>query len=260
MTMSEREISRISFPTSLPEGSAAAHVALGSRIEGEPGWSIQTLNMGPLRSSPGYRQYLQDTVGSSYDWSDELRFDKRTGCLVGFILKTPESGSIKPEIAKSWLDLSPRVGVPVLEDRENGFQIDPLDLRFLAGDGSALVVGDARLPATNAESLRLAIGSDIDLLFQRGSYAGWILRTPLAHLVAEPGDRIPGFDEPRLHDMLSEYLALVVEPNIARMSDEDPEMRGALQALRTRIQAVDAVQARALETAVERVLEVFYAG
>jgi len=49
-----------------------------------------------------------------------------------------------------------------------------------------------------------------------------------------------------------------VEPNIARMGDEDPELRAALRALQARVRAVDGKQARALERGIERVLETFY--
>jgi hypothetical protein len=59
--------------------------------------------------------------------------------------------------------------------------------------------------------LRLVIGRDTELLFHRGRYSGWMLGSPIAHLAA------PGTDDPRLHERLREYLALVVEPNIARM-------------------------------------------
>jgi hypothetical protein len=48
-----------------------------------------------------------------------------------------------------------------------------------------------------------------------------------------------------------------VEPNITRMSDEDPELRAALRALRVRVQAVDGKKARALENGIERMLETF---
>ena len=252
----------VAFPTSQPEGTALAHVELGTGmgIGGAVSWSIQTLNAGPLRSSPEYDRHLRDTVGSSYDWSDEFRFDKRTGRLASFILKAPEAGLVDPEVAGSWLALPRQTGVPVLDDRENGFHIDPLDLRFLASDGSALVVADTGLPRADGDSLRLAIDDDLDLLFHRGRYHGWILNNPVAHLVAEPGDRMQGSDDPRLHALLREYLTLLVQPNIDRMSDEDPAMRDALEALKARIQAVNAVQARALERAVERVLEVFYPG
>jgi hypothetical protein len=260
MTTADHHMLQISFPISQPEGTALAHVEPGTGIEGVPTWSIQTLNAGPLRSSPAYDRHLRDTVGSSYDWSDEFRFDKRSGRLTSFVLKTPELGQVDPEVAGGWLALPRQTGIPVLEDRENGFHIDPLDLRFLANDGSALVVTDASLPRADGDSLRLAIDTDVDLLFHRGRYRGWILNNPVAHLVAEPGDRIPGSDDPRLHDLLREYLTLVVQPNIDRMSDEDPAMREALEALASRIQAVNAVQARALESAVERVLEVFYPG
>jgi hypothetical protein len=118
----------------------------------------------------------------------------------------------------------------------------------------------AKLPAADRSSLRLAIGHETDLLFHHGRYAGWILESPIAHVVAEPGEAAPGADEPRLHESLRAYLALVVEPNITRMSDEDPDMRAALLALRTRLRDIDAVQARTLEGIVERVLDLFYPG
>lgn len=256
--VTDRHILQISFPTTQPDGTALADIEVDKRVDGVPAWSIQTLNVGPLRSSPDYDQHVRDTVGSSYDWSDELRFDKCTGRLVSFVLKMPEAGLVDPEIARSWLALRRQSGVPVLQDRENGFHVDPLDLRFLAEHGSALVVTEAGLQAADTESLRLAISPDVDLLFHRGKYRGWILLKPVAHLVAEPGDIVPGSDEPRLHDLLREYLTLVVEPNIARMSDEDPELRARLQALRVRVQGLNTVHAYALASAVDRVLEVFY--
>lgn len=68
------------------------------------------------------------------------------------------------------------------------------------------------MPAADSGSLRLAIGDNVDLLFHRGRYGGWILGSPIVHLVAGPGDRLPGADDPRLHELLREYLTLVVEP------------------------------------------------
>jgi hypothetical protein len=259
MTTTGHQISEVvTFPTSQPDGEVVARLERGQRLADVPTWSIQTLQAGPSRSSPEYNQHLRDTVGSSYDWSDELRFDKRTGRLKSFVLKTPEAGMVDPVTAGSWLALSRQKGLPLLEDRENGFHINPLDLRYLSEDGRALVSADAKLPVADGGSLRLAISDDVDLLFHRGRYGGWILGAPIVHLVAEPGHKTAGSDEPRLHELLREYLTLVVEPYIARMSDEDPEMQKALQALRARIQQIDGVQARALLSAIDRVLDVFY--
>jgi hypothetical protein len=264
MTTTDRQISKtitiITFPTSLPEGNALARVDLGMSLDDAPTWSIQTLNLGPARSSPTYDRHLRDTIGSSYDWSDELRFDKRTGRLASFVLKTPEAGAVDPEIAKPWLALPRQVGIPIIEDRENGFHVDPRGLRYLSEDASALVVTDANMPVADGESVRLAVAGDIDLLFHGGRYSGWILGHPTTHLVVEPGDKTLRSDDPRLHDLLREYLTLVVEPNITRMSDEEPEMREALQALCTRVRDVDGPQAGALLHAIERVLETFYPG
>lgn len=106
--------------------------------------------------------------------------------------------------------------------------------------------------------MRLAIGRDTDLLFHHGRYSGWILGSPIAHLASEPDEAAPGTDDPRLHEPLREYLALVVEPNIARMGGEDADLRAELHALRARVRATDGQQARALESGIERVLETFY--
>src|SRR4051794_31455672 len=111
-TKTDRQI--LTFPTSQPDGTVLAHVELGKRLDDVPTWSIQTLNAGPARSSPAYGPHLHDTVGSSYDWSDEFRFDKRTGRMASFVLKTPEAGAVDPEIARSWLALPRQPGIPVL--------------------------------------------------------------------------------------------------------------------------------------------------
>lgn len=248
----------VAFPTSQPASETVAHIEFGACIDDVPTWSIATLNAGPPRSSSNYAQHLQNTVGSSYDWSDEFRFDKRTGRLTSFVLKTPETGVLDSRVAISWLALPPQIGIPALADREKGFHVDPLDLRYVSHDTSSLVVADARMQAPDSSSLRISIARDTDLLFQHGRYSGWILRNPVAHLVSDPADTAPGTDDVRLHSLLREYLALVIEPNITRMNDEDPALRAALEALGTRITEVDAVQARALADIVEKTLEAFY--
>jgi hypothetical protein len=261
MTETELPISMaVKFPTSNPDGEAAAHVELSASLDDVPTWSLQTLNAGPARSSPAYGRHLEATIGSSYDWRDELRFDKRTGKLRSFVLKTPEAGELEPAIARSWLALPRRTGIPVLNHRENGFHVDPLDLRHLAENAAALVVASATLPHADCDSLRLAIGPDTDLLFHHGRYRGWVLGSPIAHLVSEPGEAAPGTDDPRLHEPLREYLALVVEPNIARMGDEDPDLHAALGGLRTRLRVIDGGPARALENSIERLIDTFYPG
>jgi hypothetical protein len=108
MTATEHPISMaVTFPTSNPDGEAAAHVELGASLDDVPTWSLHTLNAGPARSSPAYGRHLEATIGSSYDWSDELRFDKRTGKLTGFVLKMPEAGALEPAITRSWARPTP---------------------------------------------------------------------------------------------------------------------------------------------------------
>jgi len=71
-----------------------------------------------------------------------------------------------------------------------------------------------------------------------------ILRNPIPHLVTDPGNK-PGYaEDPGLHALLRAYLELVVESNIARMSDEDPEMQQALQTPGARVRSVDGPRQR----------------
>lgn len=250
----------IEFPTSQPEGQALASIDVGNALDSVLTWSIQTLNLGPTRSSPKYDQHLRDTVGSSYDWSDELRFDHRTGRLASFILKTPETELTDLAVATSWLALPRAAGVPVLQDRDHGFHVDPLDLRYLSDDAGALLVVEGTMLPADGNSLRLAIGPDADLLFQHGRYVGWVLLHPASHLVASPGDVPDRTDDPQINNLLREYLSLVVDPNIAKMSDEDQEVKVALESLSRRARQIRGPKAGALGHAIERVLEAFYPG
>ena len=88
----EANLMIVSFPTSMPASEARAHVIPDAMVESPPTWSLQTLNLGPARSSPDYESHLARTVGSSYDWSDELRFARGDGRLCSVVLKTPEAG------------------------------------------------------------------------------------------------------------------------------------------------------------------------
>lgn len=251
----------VTFPTSLPYGVLSARIELGQSLRGAPTWDIRTLNIGPLRSAPEYNQHLRDTVGSSYDWSDEFRFDRRFGLLSSFVLKTPEDGGVERVIAESWLALPRDAGLPAIENRAVGFHIDPLDLRYLSDSGSQFVAADRRVQVADYESLRLAICPDVDLLFQRGNYCGWILANPIAHLVVAPSYKpscSSNVSDPELVGCLCDYLALVVQPNIDRMNEGDPEIRRTLKELGARVDSIKGPAALAIRRRVEEVLEIFY--
>ncbi|XUL87309.1 hypothetical protein ACQ86D_11925 [Streptomyces galilaeus] len=81
------------------------------------------------------------------------------------------------------------------------------------------------------ELLRLRVARDLDLVFADGSYAGWMLAHPAAHL-ARPGET-PAEHEPSagLVEALRVFFGLFVEPGIDRMQDGDPELLGELDAL-----------------------------
>lgn len=251
----------IAFPIANPAGLVPVQVE-DHALERAPTWNLDTLHTGPARSSPAYESLLDETVGSSYDWGDELRFDKRSGLLRSFILKTPEAGGIEHSIVSSWLALPRHVGLPTISD-DRGFNLDPLDVRSLSDDGRHLLALHATATAPDRDALRLAVHPDCDFLFAHGRYCGWVLGRPIAHLTQDrDGDAAAGSpdDSQELIDLLRDYLALVVQPNIDRMDDRDPLLGAALEALiaRARSCRVPGPAAQTLVWRATDVLENFY--
>lgn len=254
----EANLMIVSFPTSMPASEARAHVIPDAMVESPPTWSLQTLNLGPARSSPDYESHLARTVGSSYDWSDELRFARGDGRLCSVVLKTPEAGETDAHIAARWLAWPRRRGLPVLVQRDQGFHVDPLDTRYLAPDASGLIAAAADLAQPDDSCVRLEIAPDLDLLFQHGRYCGWILNAPLHHLGALPVSAPAQVDDAALPELLRAYLALLCEPNLSRMSDEDPTLLADLRALHTRATHLAGAAAGTIASSIERAIDTFY--
>lgn len=252
----------IGFPTPDPESFIPARIEADRALDQAPTWSLQTLLAITSRPSPAHEPHLLGTVGSDYAWGDEIRFDRRTGLLRSLLLKTPEEGAVAPALAASWLALPRRPGLPAIS-RTTGFNFDPLDLRLLTEEGRHLIVLLAETAAPDPDAVRLAIHADCDLLFARGRYCGWVLHDPVAHMVvAHRGDAPAGSaaDDPELIGLLRDYLALVIQPNIDRMYDRDPELHAALEALLGRARACRArgPAPQTLATRIADVLDNFY--
>jgi hypothetical protein len=250
----------LALPTSGPDGLAAVRIVPELALPGGAWWDLWTVQAGLSRSDPSYDDYLSETTGSSYDWSDEFRFDLRTGLLSSLVLKTPEDGTADAEVTETWSGQPRRPGLPELVDRTRAFHVDPLDLRGLSGDGRHLIATDRQLGAAGSGSLRLAVHPALDLLFQDGRYRGWMVIEPLAHLVINRDDApVPGSapSDPAVRRALRDYLALVVQPAIDRMSDGDPEPRRALAELRSRLEGRDGA-ANVLRHRIDDVLDTFY--
>jgi hypothetical protein len=246
----------IGFPTPGTEGAIAIRIDAARSLAQAPTWSLDTVQVGVARGSAEYERHLTATFGSSYDWSDELRFACDTGALSSFVLKTPEAGTIEPAIAASWLGVERRAGLPIVEPRATGFHIDPLDVRALSADGRSLVVLRAGVGAAEGATgcTRLAIHPTFDLLFTAESYVGWVLHDPIAALGSRDADDADAVA------LLRAYLALVVEPNIERMSDQDEAVGAALRELRERAggQSARSNAARVIATRLADIIDTFY--
>lgn len=250
----------IAFPTPGPDDIVTAQLRAGLGLERRPSWDLQTVRSCPYRSSPEYEPFVRNSVGSSYDSGDELLFDAASGLLRSFILKVPEVGSIDPVLVRAWLAVPRTLGLPAIS-RDTGFVIDPLDVRSLSADGQHLLVLGATPPEPSGGALRVAVHPDFDMLFSNGKYCGWVLHEPIAHLAPvknEDGPRSP--EDSELVELLRDYLALVIEPNVNRMQDHDPSIRTALEALLERARACRAPgpAAEAIAVRVAELLDWFF--
>ncbi|HRC59281.1 MAG TPA: hypothetical protein PKU97_25335 [Kofleriaceae bacterium] len=259
----------VTFPTEHPHGHVAAHVEAGLALEGPLRWDLYTVAAGPARvMHESYDEHLRYVASAGYDWDDELRFDAKSGQLVGLVLKIGEAGPLSADVGASYLSLLRQRGLPVATRHRDAAHLTPEALRWLSADARELVVLAKGAPAADGSSLRLAVHPSLDLLFHDGQYLGWILHDPLEQL-AGASEQAADWDPhvaPRdarhasLVAVLHDYLALVMGPTLTGMERRDPTVEVALEALRARtleLRAHDAV-ADGLAGRIEELLETFY--
>ncbi|WP_369187233.1 hypothetical protein [Streptomyces sp. R08] len=193
------------------------------------------VSVSPHADQRGHEALLSETFGS-VDWlssaNDEFRFGKADEELKGITLSVPDDAFPASRAPVSWLDTPPTEG-SLRSLRPENFDAPPATLRWTAPGGDLLLCAYDTPSAAPRELLRLRVARDLDLVFADGSYAGWILAHPAAHL-AHPGGT-PAEHEPpaELIRAMGVFFDLFVEPKIDHMQDGDPELLGEIDALLT---------------------------
>ncbi|MEV0739227.1 hypothetical protein AB0I51_25565 [Streptomyces sp. NPDC050549] len=191
------------------------------------------VSVSPHTDQRSHESLLSETFGS-VDWlssaNDEFRFGKADEELKGVTLHVPDEAFAASRAPVTWLDAPPVEGGLRSLVPEN-FDAPPAGLRWTSPSGDLLLCAYDDASTAPRELLRLRVARDLDLVFADGSYAGWMLAHPAAHL-ARPGET-PAEHEPsaELVQALRVFFGLFVEPGIDRMQDGDPELLGELDAL-----------------------------
>ncbi|WP_437781229.1 hypothetical protein [Sorangium sp. So ce1097] len=227
-------------------------------------WQFRTLTVGPRRSSPVYDKHIAGTVGSSYDFGDEMRFGKEDGLLRGLVLTMPDRNMEDADGAiDTWLSTT-RTRALLRLVSPTPFALDGADVRAMDEGGRVLLSTLNGVAQHDGQRLRIAVSTDTDLLFADGRFCGWLLMNPLEHLRYGDEDRRT---EPsavssgsETLELLRSYLTLVAEPNIERMEDQDEEVKTALAGLKHRAAQASLREPKAREIAaqLDDLLDRFY--
>ncbi|MFV2118771.1 hypothetical protein ACE14D_10100 [Streptomyces sp. Act-28] len=181
-----------------------------------------------------HEQLLRSTFGS-VDWlwsgDDEFRFQRSSRILTSLSLRVPEINTMSQEEAHAWLDVPPKeAGLQALSD-EN-FSVPPAHKRWLSEEADWLVCTLSTPPARKADTERLRITGDLDLVFEGGIYSGWVLKNPADHLAS-------GSEGPPSHTAtqsfkfaFKKFMDFFIQPTYDLMAEEDPNTLGELESLR----------------------------
>lgn len=203
-----------------------------------PRWMLdgRTVIIGPYHSSAEHEQHLAQTVGST-DWlwssSDELRFDQKTLLLQSVLLLLPDATLPSDLSLVPWLMASQETGLLQLSTSQN-FQLPSSSFRWLVPEGQILMCVHKRATEDAQYRLRLRIAANLELFFADKLLCGWALLNP-AHFIVDAWEE-PSSEgtDPSFTSLIKEYLALVTDPYIEQMEDQDPKLLGQLLGLYTR--------------------------
>jgi hypothetical protein len=244
--------------------SITAEVVYGAGLRGSPRLGLRDLSLivGPYDSGDAHEQHFLQTIGSG-NWYrpefDEFRFAKEDLLLQSIWFHVPEKNLSSEEFFVGWRAEQPVVGLLRLASSEE-FELEPTDFRWMEPNGELLAcVTQMALGATEAPQ-RLRIAHDLDLLFANRRLCGWLLSHPARYLVTSWEDPCAGEADSGLAALLHEYSALVAEPYIDQMENEDPDILKELLSLHARLRRENETRnpQRVLRECVEDIIEQFY--
>lgn len=246
------------------EGEATAEVVHGGRLSWTPRLVLAGLGLqvGPYTSGEEHERHYLGTQGSG-DWHeppyDELLFNRDNGNLESLWFHIPEAASGGERGIAQWTALTPVDGCLHLLGGAP-FELSPAVERSIAGDGSVLLGLRACAPQEVIDPVRLRVAASVDLLISGGRLAGWLVTEPERFLTASWAFPQPDPSDPELGHLIADYLALLADPRMDGIADEDPEVRELLTSLDQRIDRTSGATARReiLHEALADLVEFYY--
>ena len=152
-----------------------------------------------LYVTPAQDGYKQEAIqcrtrGSGdphFSW-DDVRFDTKSLTLHSCVFHIPEANiDFHPCIGK-WLETRPVIGLPQINAAADWRTITTC--RYISAEGDVLMGLTDEALKERTTYLRLHIAPDVDLLFAKQRYCGWMISHPVNHLHGEKeGSRTSGF-------------------------------------------------------------------
>jgi hypothetical protein len=214
-----------------PEGARVASIEIepGDALADDPMWTIESLRVGPDLSGKMYESYLEATVGSAYDWADEIRFDSRTLELRGFFVSAPRWNLTEQQFDdKFWSQAVCLRGRPRLCTASH-FLLDSTEFRYFDASVAQVTYLTSYGISERGDAMRVMIASDLDLLFVNDTYCGWRLNSPVRHLTREHvgGEQVirVGIDSEQGRQLLRDYLGLVADPRAEALLMKDSDFK-----------------------------------
>ncbi|MCP9958345.1 hypothetical protein [Streptomyces sudanensis] len=215
----------------------------------------------PAIDRHAHERLLSETFGSM-DWlwsgDDEFRFRKCDKKLSSLSLRVPEVEFATDREPYEWLTATPATGGLRALSAEN-FGIPPASTRWISEQADLLVCSLLPTPSQGPDIRRLKIAKHLDLVFERGMYAGWILEEPADHLThgAEGPSEQPTSTPLRL--LFRDFMRFFVQPTYDLMAEEDPDALKELETLRLRATGLPAdPRQKALLSQIEDQQEKWY--
>jgi hypothetical protein len=239
--------------------SAVVRIAPAVKLPHLPRWSVGGghILLGPYDSPQSHDHHVAQTCGSGdiiLDGTEELRFDKATHLLQSCRIRVPENPAWDAALVERVLSAEVVEGRPQAAPTCD-FQLAPARSTLMEERGAWLMV--TRDASADGLLERVSLAPDLELLWGRDDFYGWLLWRPARYLVSgwTPEAPLSDADAAALGPVLARYVRLLDEPFVERLENGDPAARAALDSVLREAEGLPASPQRdALLAAVASVL------